>query len=99
MNHVESFGDLTVLVGNDRVIDRRVLSFVDVFDPAVVRVEGIDTNADRFDTALSEFRFQLCDRTQFRRAGTVSPSFRGIILLLLKISPASQGSVCEPKSL
>jgi hypothetical protein len=41
--------------------------FIDIFDPLVVRLEGVGREPDQLDIALREFRRELCKGSQLGR--------------------------------
>ena len=59
VDHVVRSGDGAIRIGDDREVDRGILSFVDVLDPSMMVFNRIDTDGDRLDTSLVELRFQL----------------------------------------
>ena len=65
MNHAIQACNGAVWVGNDGVFDGGVLGFVDVANPAVVRVEGVYTYGGDFDIAFGKFVAEFGHGTQF----------------------------------
>jgi len=74
VQHVVLEGDLTVLVTDDGEVDLVSADFLDILDPAIMRVDGVGAQANQLDTALREFWFELSKSSQFSGAN------RGVIL-------------------
>ena len=64
MDHVVEVADLLVGIRQNRVVDRGLLDFVDVADPALVAFGCINTQGDRLDVALLPFRTQTGHLTE-----------------------------------
>ena len=52
MDHVVERGYLLIRIGDDRIIHRRILRFIDIVDPALVRIQRIDTDCNDFHPPL-----------------------------------------------
>ena len=52
MDHPVEIAHLLVFVGQDRIVNGGLLHLVDVADPALVALGGIDAQGDRLDVAL-----------------------------------------------
>ena len=68
IQHVVPIGHLPLLVADDGEAQTGAGDFVNVFDPARVRVDGVGTQADQLDVALREFGLELREGAQLGRA-------------------------------
>ena len=73
VDHVIQQGDFALLVANDGELKIRAGNFIDVFNPAVVRIDRVGGQADQFDIALGEFRLEFGEGAEF--CGKVGWSF------------------------
>ena len=65
MNHPIEIGHLLVGIGQQREVQLRALSFLDVLGPCDVVFERIDRKADDLAVALFELLLEFGDRAQF----------------------------------
>lgn len=64
VDHVIEGGNLAVAVGDDGEVDLCIVDVVDVFDPAVVVLDGIDADGDGLDVAFVELAFESCNHAE-----------------------------------
>jgi hypothetical protein len=65
MEHPVQRSDDTVLIADQRKVQRRALSRRDVFGPEIVRLDVVDTDADKLRVALGELVFAVGERPEF----------------------------------
>ncbi len=58
MDHIVKLSDFVIRIRDHRKVERRALRLANVLGPALVRIGLIHAQADHFDVALIEFRFQ-----------------------------------------
>jgi hypothetical protein len=68
VDHVVQVGDLSGFVGDDGERKVGFGDIVDILDPFLVRVEGVGTQTNEFNTALGKFRLKLGECTELSSA-------------------------------
>ena len=68
IQHVIQVRHLPLLIPNDGKTETGAGYFVDVFDPAGVRVDGVGAQTDQLDVALCEFGLEFREGAQLGRA-------------------------------
>ena len=66
--HVVELGDLEIVVGDHRVLDRRALRFLDVLRPGAVAVDRVGRQADQLGVSFRELGLDLGHVAELGRA-------------------------------
>ena len=64
IQHIIQIRHLPLLIPDDGETETGAGDFVNVLDPAGVRVDGVGAQADQLDVALCEFGLEFCEGAQ-----------------------------------